>query len=72
MERRTAFPYLLASQVVALKNNKLSQFVVECRKISNEYDDLLYKYAGLIRDNQRLQNENDFMLKLIEKHGFGE
>lgn len=72
MKQRTIFPYESSSKLLAVQNNYLTIFIVECKKISDEYDDLILKYVNLIDENKRLKYENEFMLKLIEKHGFGE
>jgi len=77
MKQPYEFPYLLIKEIRDMHGkktdwDKINQLIAELSKLHDQYKNLQYTHAGLLDDNQRLTHENQFMLKLIEKHGIGE
>lgn len=71
------FPYLLVQKVRAACTGKkdwdtVNELIAELVALDRLHHNLHNICAGLTDQNTRLTHENEFMLRLIEKHGIGE
>lgn len=77
MQQRYQFPYALVKKVRDMRTGKkdwgkVEELIAEFAALERQHSNLQYTCAGLTDANTRLNHENAFMLKLIEKHGIGE
>ena len=77
MQQQYQFPYLLVQKVRDMRTgkkdwNKVEELIAEFAELDRQHRNLHYLCAALNDQKTRLTHENEFMLRLIEKHGIGE